>query len=56
MFRDISFGSFGAFIVITVIVMIIISEGEFIESFDIFDGGTEKKRQRKLKNHNTLKK
>ena len=36
---DISFGSFGAFIIISLVVLFIISEGEILEGFDI--GGVE---------------
>ena len=42
--RDISFGSFGSFIIITVVVIFILSEGEILENLDF---GLERKRKRK---------
>ncbi len=33
--RDISFGSFGAFVMISVVVLFILSEGEILEGFDV---------------------
>ena len=42
--RDISFGSFGSFIIITVVVICILSEGEILESLDI-DLGRKRKRK-----------
>ncbi len=45
-FRDISFGSFGSFIIISVVVIFIISEGEVIESLD-FGGDDGKKGKKK---------
>lgn len=44
--RDISFGSFGSFIIITVVVIFILSEGEILENLDF---GLERKRKRKRK-------
>lgn len=46
--RDISFGSFGSFIIITVVVIFILSEGEILEGVvDGFDAGGEKKSKKK---------
>lgn len=33
--RDISFGSFGSFIILTVVVIFVLSEGEILDGFDI---------------------
>lgn len=43
--RDISFGSFGAFIIITVVVLTILSEGDILDGLD-FDIGGKKRRNR----------
>ena len=43
--RDISYGSFGAFVLLTVVVMAILSEGESLEMLDIFGGSGKKKRK-----------
>ena len=40
---DISFGSFGAFIIISLVVLFIITEGEILEGFDIGGGESSKK-------------
>lgn len=45
-FRDISFGSFGSFIIITVVVIVILSEGEVLDGLD-FDVGGGKKGKKK---------
>ena len=45
--RDISFGSFGAFIIISIVVLFIITEGEILEGFDISGGESNKKAKRK---------
>ena len=42
-FRDISFGSFGSFIIIAVVVITIISEGEVLDGLDVGGGIGEKK-------------
>ena len=42
--RDISFGSFGSFIIITIVVICILSEGEILEGLDI-DLGRKRKRK-----------
>lgn len=41
--RDISFGSFGAFIIISIVVLFVISDGELLEAFDISGGESGKK-------------
>lgn len=41
--RDISFGSFGAFIIISIVVLFVITEGEILEGFDIGGGENSKK-------------
>lgn len=41
--RDISFGSFGAFIIISIVVLFIISDGELLEAFDVSGGESNKK-------------
>ena len=45
--RDISFGSFGAFIILTVVVITILSEGELFDGLDFDFGVGEKKKKRK---------
>ena len=45
-FRDISFGSFGSFIIISVVVIFILSEGEILDGLD-FGGGDGVKRSKK---------
>lgn len=45
-FRDISFGSFGSFIIISVVVIFIISEGEILDGLD-FGGGDGGKKSKK---------
>ncbi len=47
--RDISFGSFGAFIIISLVVLFIITEGEILEGFDV--GGGESGKKTKHKKH-----
>ena len=47
--RDISFGSFGSFIIITVVVIFILSEGEILEGFDGLDFGGSGKNSKKKK-------
>ena len=44
--RDISFGGFGSFIIITVVVIVIISGGDILEGVD-FGGGDGKKKSKK---------
>ncbi len=44
--RDISFGSFGSFIIISVVVIFILSEGEILDGLD-FGGGDGGKKSRK---------
>ena len=44
--RDISFGSFGSFIIISVVVIFILSEGEILDGLD-FGGGDGVKKSRK---------
>ena len=41
--RDISFGSFGAFIIISIVVLFIISDGEILEAFDVGGGESSQK-------------
>lgn len=45
--RDISFGNFGAFIIISLVVLFIITEGEILEGFDISGGESNKKPKHK---------
>lgn len=47
--RDISFGSFGSFIILTVVVVFILSEGEILDGFepDVDLGGKRKTKKRK---------
>ncbi|MBQ3547858.1 MAG: hypothetical protein IJA44_05245 [Clostridia bacterium] len=45
--RDISFGSFGAFIILTVVVITILSEGELFDGLDLDLGFGEKKKKGK---------
>lgn len=45
-FRDVSFGSFGSFIIISVVVIFILSEGEILDGLD-FGGGEGGKKSRK---------
>jgi len=47
--RDISFGSFGSFIIITVVVIFILSEGEILEGLDGFDVGVGSSKSKKKK-------
>ena len=44
--RDISFGSFGAFIIISIVVLFVISDGEILEGFDVGGGESSKKSKR----------
>ena len=46
-FRDISFGSFGSFIIISVVVIFILSEGEILDGLDIGGGDGGKKSKKK---------
>lgn len=48
-FRDVSFGGFGAFIIIAVVVLFILSEGEILEGMDVGGGDTAKKSKSKNK-------
>lgn len=48
--RDISFGSFGSFIILTVVVVVILSEGDLLDGADFDFGG-----ERKKKKNNRLK-
>lgn len=43
--RDISFGSFGSFIILTVVVIFILSEGEILDGFDLDIGDLKKKKK-----------
>jgi hypothetical protein len=45
-FRDISFGGFGSLIIIAVVVIFIISEGEALDGLD-FGGGDGSKKSKK---------
>lgn len=47
--RDVSFGSFGSFIILTVVVVFILSEGEILEGFDLGIGGEGKTKKEKKK-------
>lgn len=47
--RDISFGSFGSFIIISVVVIFILSEGEILDGFDGFGGGDDTKKAKRSK-------
>jgi len=43
--RDISYGSFGSFVILTVVVIVILSEGDVLEIGDLgIDGGSRKKK------------
>lgn len=46
--RDISFGSFGAFVMISIVVLFILSEGEILEGFDVsgMDDGKNKSKNK----------
>ena len=44
---DISFGSFGAFIIISLVVLFVISDGEVLEAFDVGGGESNKKPKHK---------
>ena len=45
--RDISFGSFGSFIIISVVVIFILSEGEILDGLDFGSGNGSKKCKKK---------
>lgn len=46
--RDISFGSFGSFIILTVVVAVVLSEGDILDGLDVpFDGSRTKKHKPK---------
>ncbi len=47
LFRDISFGSFGSFIIISVVVAFILSEGELLDGLDFGGGASNKKGKKK---------
>lgn len=47
--RDISFGSFGSFIILTVVVIFILSEGEILDGFDVPDLELGKAKNKKKK-------
>ena len=47
--RDISFGSFVSFIIISVVVIFILSEGEILDGFDCFGGGDDTKKRKRSK-------
>ncbi len=47
LFRDISFGSFGSFIIISVVVAFILSEGEILDGLDLGGGEGGKKSRKK---------
>ncbi len=44
--RDVSFGSFGSFIILTVVVVFILSEGEILDGLDAPDLGGRKKKKK----------
>lgn len=44
--RDLSFGSFGTFIIVTVVVVFILSEGEILDGLDFGGGDGSKKKRR----------
>ena len=46
-FRDISFGSFGSFIIISVVVIFIISEGEILDGLDFSDSDKKGRKSKK---------
>lgn len=45
--RDISFGSFGSFIIISVVVAFILSDGEILDGIDFGGGGSNKRRKKR---------
>ncbi len=47
--KDLSFGSFGIFIILTVVVIVIISEGDILDGFDLDFRSGDKKKQKKNK-------
>lgn len=47
--RDISYGSFGAFVILTVVVIVVLSQGEALDSLDLGVGGNKKNKQIKSK-------
>jgi len=42
--RDISYGSFGSFVILSVVVMIILSEGDLLEMADLGGGSSDEKK------------
>lgn len=49
--RDVSFGSFGSFIILTVVVIAILSEGDILDGLDFdLSGGGKKKKKSRMKN------
>lgn len=46
-FRDISFGSFGSFIILCVVVIFLISEGDILDGIDFSGDGSSKRRKKK---------
>lgn len=53
--RDVSFGSFGSFIILTVVVIVILSEGDILEGLDFAGDGDNSGRKKKHKQVNTEK-
>ena len=49
LWRDISYGGFGIFIVFSLVVLFVISDGDGLDGFEIplFEGGVSKKKQKK---------
>lgn len=47
--RDVSFGSFGSFIILTVVVIFILSEGDILDGLDLDIGGNGKNKHKKSK-------
>ena len=44
--RDISYGSFGSFVILTVVIIVILSEGDFLDIGDLGFGGSKKKKSK----------
>lgn len=45
--RDVSFGSFGTFIILTVVVIFVLSEGDILDGLDFDIGGDGKRKKKK---------
>lgn len=45
LFRDISYGSFGGIIILTMVVILILSEGDFLDVLDFSGGGKKSKKK-----------